>query len=311
MEDKILNPHTNKYVKIGSPPYKKLIKEGYRLKDLIDYTNEPKPIFIYTSSSSSSEEDEFEKLRQKFFKNPTVDPRNPEKRVYNNKKPFLKLVAEFGDPYKPYKKDIKKDINNNKKNKTKSPRNKDNTSPIASIISMTLPYLNYEDIFALYISNKDLQDEINDYFKIHKGKKFIKYIRDFLHERHVYLEELEKERLRKNEAVKQSFVVLRERRQEQERQEELLREQLQREQEAAEREREAIRRDEELTQRRYQEQEEARKRYYAQFNNGILKQLNINSKAEWRKWVIANHPDKGVNNQYYGLVMEEGRRMGY
>lgn len=307
MEDKILNPHTNKFVKIGSPPYKKLIKEGYRLSDLVDYTNDPKPIFIH--SSSSEEDDEFENLRRKFFKNPTVDPRNPEKRIYKNKKPFFKLVEEFGDPYKP--KNVKK---TKKKNDNISGEDILGEKPIdnkITIITMTLPYLSHEDIFALYVSNKDLQNEINTYFLKHKGKNFIKYIRDFLHERHVYMEELEKERVRKNEEIKRAYVLqqqLKEQLKEQERQEELLRE---KEQEAIRREQEAIKRDEELTQQRYQQQEEIRKRYYAQFNNGILKQLNINSKAEWRKWVIANHPDKGVNNQYYGLVMEEGRRMGY
>lgn len=87
METKVLNPHTNKLIKIGGKTYNNLIKEGYKRSDLIDYTNNPQPIFVHDSSSEES--DEHEKLRKKFFKNPGIDPRNPNKRIYKNKIPLI------------------------------------------------------------------------------------------------------------------------------------------------------------------------------------------------------------------------------
>lgn len=93
METKVLNPHTNKLITIGGKTYNDLIKEGYTRADLIDYTNNPKPIFVKPKENHES-------LKAKFFNNPTVDPRKPNKRIYKNKTPFKNLVTEFGDPYK-------------------------------------------------------------------------------------------------------------------------------------------------------------------------------------------------------------------
>lgn len=42
---------------------------------------------------------EYEILKEKFFMDPDHDPRNPEKRVIRDKKPYLALVKEFGDPF--------------------------------------------------------------------------------------------------------------------------------------------------------------------------------------------------------------------
>ena len=75
-----------------------------------------------------------------------------------------------------------------------------------------------------------------------------------------------------------------------------------------ERIKEEIRKDEEVLQKRYQQEEQIRK---FRATNSILSRLGINDKNSWRKWIIVNHPDKGGKNEYYPLVMEEGRRIGY
>jgi|KBSSwiStaDraftv2_1062776.scaffolds.fasta_scaffold10515812_1 hypothetical protein len=44
----ILNPLTNRLIKINGESYKNLINLGYTKEDLIDYTNDPKPILPRT-----------------------------------------------------------------------------------------------------------------------------------------------------------------------------------------------------------------------------------------------------------------------
>lgn len=52
-------------------------------------------------------------LKQRFYDDPKHDPRNPSKRIYKNKTPYLNLVKEFGDPYKSKKSKSKLTIEEN------------------------------------------------------------------------------------------------------------------------------------------------------------------------------------------------------
>jgi hypothetical protein len=47
------------------------------------------------------------------------------------------------------------------------------------------------------------------------------------------------------------------------------------------------------------------------YKSAILQQLNLQSKADYRKWLIKNHPDKGGNVELAKLVIEEAQRMGW
>ncbi len=285
METKVLNPHTNKLITIGGKTYNDLIKEGYTRADLIDYTNNPKPIFIKSKENHDS-------LKAKFFNNPKVDPRNPNKRIYKNKTPFRKLVAEFGDPYKINTNDIKSDI-----------KYEDNP------ILLVLKYLSPEDIFSIYVSNKDFQQEINQYYNEKEKQSFILWLRNYLKEEYEkQFAELEKQRISKNEEIKKlRMEEIKKRKQYEE--EQLLEElEIARQRAEAERKRKEIEADEILLQKRYQQEQEIINRNK---NTYILGQLGIHDRNAWRRWIIANHPDKGGNSQYYALVMEEGRRIGY
>lgn len=299
METKVRNPHTNKMVTIGGKTYNNLIKEGYRRADLIDYTNDPKPIF--THQSSEEEDDEHEKLKKKFFKNPGVDPRNPNKRIYKNKKPFYKLVEEFGNPYKVEK--VKKD------NKKKDNKNKDNKN-ISQLLFTLTNYLSPEDLFSLYISNKDLKNQLNEqYLKTYK-QPFIIWLRTYLKNQYeIQQEKLEKERISHNLTMKQQSLS-KKRQAEIEKeiakeQQEILR---QRQREADERA--EILKDEAKLRKTYEEQERARQFY--QQPQGILQRLGIVTKANWRSWLLKNHPDKNNTDiELVQLVIQEGRRLGY
>lgn len=290
METKVRNPHTDKLITIGGKTYNDLIKEGYTRADLIDYTNNPKPIFVKPKENHES-------LKAKFFNNPKVDPRNPNKRIYKNKTPFRKLVAEFGDPYKINTNDIKSNI------KYDDIKYNDNA------ILLVLKYLSPEDIFSIYVTNKDFQQEINQYYNEKEKQSFIVWLRKHLKEEYEkQFSELEKERELKNEEIKKlRMEEIRKRKQYEE--EQLLEElEMAKQRAEAERIRKEIEADEILLQRRYQQEQQF---FNRNKNTYILRQLGINDRNAWRRWIIANHPDKGGNSQYYALVMEEGRRIGY
>jgi hypothetical protein len=75
------------------------------------------------------------------------------------------------------------------------------------------------------------------------------------------------------------------------------------------------------------EREEAFKKFFSQNNKyaeyfktnvqnnaeagNILNSLDINSKKEWKDWLLKNHPDKGGNSEQCAKVICAGRAKGY
>ena len=306
MESKVRNPHTNKLIAIGGKTYNGLIKEGYRRSDLIDYTNNPQPIFPH--QSSSEEDDEHEQLKKKFYQNPGVDPRNPNKRIYKNKKPFYKLVEEFGDPYKI---NVTKPKNVNKKVQNDEPYVIAN---LPNLLSTLTEYLSPEDLFSLYISNKDLQNQLNKKYNQTKNQDFIPWLRNYLKEQYEQQQViLEKERIANNLAAKQQTAAFKKKQAQIEK--EIAKEEKAtlKQRQAVERLREEILKDEAKLRKTYEEQERARQ-FYQQFQpqQNVLQRLGIVTKADWRKWLIANHTDKkDTDVELVQLVIDEGRRAGF
>lgn len=95
-------------------------------------------------------------LKQRFHDDPKHDPRNPSKRVYKDKKPYYKLVDEFGDPYK-----------SNKSNKEATEHASKTTNikyaTIKDIVLLNyVANLDYVDLHNLCITDKSFHAACND-----------------------------------------------------------------------------------------------------------------------------------------------------
>src|SRR5258708_36345671 len=99
--------------------------------------------------------DEYEVLKQKFYNDPTHDPRNENKRIVNGKKPYLKLVEEFGDPY-----NIKKvtDVTLNKPVEKET----DILSVLGDPILNILLEMEYQDMINFCNTNKTYKNACNN-----------------------------------------------------------------------------------------------------------------------------------------------------
>ncbi len=282
MESKIRNPHTDRLIKIGSKTYKDLIDEGYTREDLIDYTNEPKPIFI-----------------KKKILNPHTD-----RYIDINSKAYKDLIDEGYT-----REDLLDYTNDPKPIFTTKYVKKYEPNILTSTLASINPYLSPEDLFNLYVSNKDLQNHIDLLYKKTYNQTFIAWLRIFLRERYEHLSKLEKERLRKNEEIKkeQIYNIMQRRKQNQYEEEEILREMKEREEE--ERKRKEILEDEKRARETYERQE--RQRQFFTRRNNILENLGIIDRKSWRQWLLKNHPDKGGDKDLCALVIEEGQRKGY
>lgn len=324
MESKVRSPHSNKLINIGGKAYNNLIKEGYKRADLIDYTNDPHPIF---PDSSSSEEDEYQRLKKNFYKNPGVDPRNPNKRIYKNKKPFNLLVEEFGNPYKINEdekvnkdKKVNKDFIDEKVKKDKKIKDdkvkndKVDKTELPDLLFTLTNYLSPEDTFSLYVSNKDLQEKINDTYNKTKNQSFIPWLRNYLKEQYeTQKTALEKERIANNLAAKQQTAAFKKRQAQIQKEIDKEEKAILKQRKADEKMKAEILKDEEKLRKTYEEQERARQ-FYQQFQpqQNVLQRLGIMTKMDWRRWLLANHPDKNnTDEELVRLVIEEGRRSNF
>ena len=310
MEEKILNPLTFRLIKVGGKTYKDLLANGYTHKQLVKFTKNPEPIFPHTKQDQSKQS-EHDRLKELFFNNPGVDPRNPNKRVYKNKKPFLKLVEEFGDPYKAKK-------NKSKTPQVKTPQATQTPRRVIKPLEGNLPgllatiseFLSPEDLFSLYISNKELQAKLNEEYQEKYGQSFIAWLRQYLKNQYEqHLADLERERAERNETLKREAAA------EKKRRAEILKEiaaeekATARQRAADERLRQEILADEQRLRDRYEREE--RIRQMQRKNDNVLARLGIHNKADYRKWILKNHPDKGGDSELFRLAKDEAERMGY
>ena len=160
------------------------------------------------------------------------------------------------------------------------------------LISMT-NYLSAEELFALYISSKNMQVLLDDQFLINHDKTFISWLRDYYKKKERYqrrLRKLEKDLEKKRFEKEYPYDARAER----------------------------IKRREQAPpstdtwakeQKRHKREQDENEQHNIQ--QSILNQLNIHDRGEWKLWLLKNHPDKGGDTELAALVVEEGRRMGY
>ncbi len=177
------------------------------------------------------------------------------------------------------------------------------------LLSNLVNYLSPEEVFNLYVTNKDLRNEINKHYP---NQSFITWLRQYLKEQYErHLDEVEKERVAKNEELKRQRKISLEKRKKLKRRlsdenRQSLADQKMREEE--ERIRQEILEDERKARKIYEEQERVRQMFKPK-NSLILTQLGIHNKTDLRQWLIKNHPDKGGDAEVAKVVIEEGQRM--
>lgn len=208
-------------------------------------------------------------------------------------------MEEFGDPYK-----ISKDKKIKKVKSDKVEQIDETTLP--DLLSTLNEYLSPEDQFSLYISNKELQEALNQQYRKNKKQDFIPWLRNYLKNQHVkHLEELERERIAKNKEAKLEKQRLKKVNAEIKREEQ---------QEFKQRKRQEILEDERRAKENY-ERQEAQRRMYNQFyqpkQESVLQRLGINDRNQYRIWILRNHPDKGGQNDIFALVLDEAKRQGW
>ncbi len=173
------------------------------------------------------------------------------------------------------------------------------------------PYLSPEDQFSLYISNKALQEALNQQYRKDKNQDFIPWLRNYLKEQYErHLEALERERIAKNEEAQKTKQLIKEAI----KQIKLEEKQELRQRKMDERKRQKILADERRAKEAYERriaQQRAYDQYYQPKQNSVLQQLGITDRKSFRVWMVSNHPDRAGENELFSLVFDEAKRQGW
>jgi hypothetical protein len=226
-------------------------------------------------------------------KTPKVAPKTPKTSKgarttqQNNDKIFnpvtRRFITKHGKSYKKLLEDgyTKEDLEKYTKDtsfilKPKNVKTTDTVNvSVFKVISPTLfKTLNTNDIFALYISNKDIAAIIDkEYLDKHKVT-FLPWLKREL-KKQADLRKQKEEKERKEEEFKRRLL-----------------EQFKPPLSA------------ELPYK------PSRQMLYG-YQSAVLQRLNLQSKSDYRKWLMKNHPDKGGNAELAKVVIAEAQRMGW